>query len=128
MALITLVACIASEAISLWPHINDSTPPQVVLLMLLLPNKSTVKYSLASHPHSILQHPSLSVSGRRGRVWRLKTTLRELVREFTRANEVAEHIIRVDFDTRARSLWHLFLVTNIQEVVLVRLQGSWSTT
>jgi len=36
MALITLVACIASEAIPLCPHVN-STPPQVVLLMLLLP-------------------------------------------------------------------------------------------
>ena len=128
MALITLVACIASEAIPLCPHINDSTLSQVVLLMLLLPNKSTVKYSLASHPHSILQHQSLSVSGCRGRVWRLKTTLRELVWEFTRANEVAEHIIRVDFDTRARSFWHLFLVKNIKEIVLVRLQGSWSTT
>ena len=72
MALIMLVACIASEAIPLCPHINDSTPSQVVLLMLLLLNKSTVKYSFASHPHSILQHQSLSVSGCGGiqRAWR----------------------------------------------------------
>ena len=82
---------------SLCPHINDSTLSQVVLLMLLLPNKSTVKYSLTSHPHSILQHQSLSVSGCGGirRVWRLRTTLREPVREFTRTNEVAKHIIEL---------------------------------
>jgi len=70
MALIMLVACIAFEASPLCPHINNSTLSQVVLLMLL-PNKSTVKYSLASHPHSILQYQSFSVSGRGGRVWRL---------------------------------------------------------
>ena len=93
-----LVACIASEAIPLCPHINDSSPSQVVLLMLL-PNKSSVKYALASHPHSILQYQSLSISGSGGRVYRLKTTMHEPVREFTRANEIAEHIIRVDFDT-----------------------------
>jgi len=29
----------------------------------------------------------------------LKTTMREPVREFTSANEIEEHIIRVDFDT-----------------------------
>ena len=98
MALITLVACIASEAIPLCPHINDSTPSEVELLMLV-PNKSTVKYSLASHPHSILQYQSLSRSGHGGRVWRLKTTMCEPVWEFTRANEIAEHIVRVDFDT-----------------------------
>jgi len=89
--------------------INDSTPSQAVFLMLL-PNKSTVKYSLASHPHSILQYQSLSVSGHRGRVWGLKTAMCEPVREFTIANEIAEHIIRVDFDTWARSFipcdWH----------------------
>ena len=87
MALIMLVAFIVSEAISLRPHINNSTLSYIliVLLMLLLPNKSTVKYSLASHPHSILQHQSLSVSGCGGRVWRLKTTLREPVQEFSRA-------------------------------------------
>jgi len=75
-----------------------STPSQVLFLKLL-PNKSTVKYSLASHPHSILQYQYLSVSGHRGRVWRLKTAMREPVREFTIADEIAEHIIRVDFDT-----------------------------
>jgi len=89
--------------------INDSTPSQVVLMMLL-PYKSTIKYSLASHPHSILQYQSLSVSGHRGRVWGLKTAMCEPVREFTIANEIAEHIIRVDFDTWARSFipcdWH----------------------
>jgi len=97
MALIMLVACIASEAIPLRPPINDSTPSQVVLLMLLLLSKSTVKYSYASHPHSILQHQSLSVSGCGGirRVCRLKTTLCQPVQKFTRANEIAEHIIRV---------------------------------
>jgi len=79
MAFIVLVACIASEAIPLCPHINDSTLSQVVLLTLLLPNKSSVEYSLASHPQSILQHQSLSVSGHGGRVWRLKTTLCEPV-------------------------------------------------
>ena len=42
MALSMLVACIASEAIPLCPHVNDSTLSQVVFLMLLLPNKSTV--------------------------------------------------------------------------------------
>jgi len=73
------------------------------LFLKLLPNKSTVKYSLASHPHSILQYQYLSVSGHRGRVWRLKTAMREPVREFTIADEIAEHIIRVDFDTRTRS-------------------------
>jgi len=68
---------------------------------MLLPNKSNVKYSLACHPHSILQYQYLSVSGHRGRVWRLKTAVREPVWEFTIANEIAEHIdlIRVDFDT-----------------------------
>jgi len=66
---------------------------------MLLPNKSTVEYSLVSHPHSILQYQSLSVSGHRGRVWRLKTAMREPVWEFTIADEIAEHILRVDFDT-----------------------------
>ena len=98
MAIIMLVACIAFEAIPLCPHVNDSTPSQVVLLMLV-PNKSTVKYNLASHPHSILQYQSLSGSGHGGRVWRLKTTMCEPVWEFTRANKIAEHIVRVDFDT-----------------------------
>jgi len=98
MALIMLVACIAFEAIPLCPHVNDSTLSQVVLLMLV-PDKSTVKYSLTSHPHSILQYQSLSGSGHGGRVWRLKTTMCEPVWEFTRANEIAEHIIRVNFDT-----------------------------
>jgi len=78
--------------------INDSALSQVVFLMLL-PNKSTVKYGLASHPHSILQYQSLSVSGHRGRVWGLKTAMCEPVQEFIIANEIAEHIIRVDFDT-----------------------------
>ena len=97
-----LIMMVASEPMPLCPHINDYTlqvHADLVLLMLLLPNRSTAKCSLASHPHSILQHQLLSVLGCRGRVWRLKTTLRELVREFTRANEIAEHIIRVDFDT-----------------------------
>jgi len=30
-----------------------------VLLLWLLPNKRTVKYSLTRHPHSILQHQSV---------------------------------------------------------------------
>jgi len=45
--------------------------------------------------------------------------MREPVWEFTRANEIAEHIIWIDFDTWATSLSHLFLVTDIQEVALV---------
>ena len=45
--------------------------------------------------------------------------MHEPIQEITRAEEIAEHIIRVDFDTWARSLRHLFLVTDIQEVVLV---------
>ena len=90
-----LVACIAFEAIPLCLH---RTPSHVVLLVLV-PNKSTVKYNLASHPHSILQYQSLSGSGHGGRVWRLKTTMCEPVWEFTRANKIAEHIVRVDFDT-----------------------------
>jgi len=70
---------------------------------MLLPSKSTVKYGLASHPHPILQYQSLSVSGHRGRVWRLKTAMCEPVWKFTIANEIAEHIIRDDFHTWARS-------------------------
>ena len=51
--------------------------------------------------------------------------MREPVGEFTIANEIAEHIIRVDL-THEQD--RLFLVTDIQEAVLVRLEGSWSTT
>ena len=43
--------------------------------------------------------------------------MREPVWEFARDNEIAEHIIWIDFDTS--EIMHLFLVTDIQEVVLV---------
>jgi len=36
--------------------------------------------SLASQPHSVPQHRSLSVSAHRGRVWRLRTTFRGSLR------------------------------------------------
>jgi len=98
MALIMLVACMAFEAIPLCPHVNDSTPSQVVLLMLV-PNKSTVNIALQAIPIPFCSTNLFQCQDAEKRIWRLKTTMREPVREFTRANEIAEHIIRVDFDT-----------------------------
>ena len=94
MALIMLVA---SEPMPLYPHIDDYTVTSTctssahynVVVTAALQNVR----SLASHPHSILQHQSLLVLGCGGRVWRLKTTLREPIWEFTRVNEIAEHIM-----------------------------------
>ena len=42
-----------------------------------IPSSEWFESSLASQPHSILQRQSLSVLARRGRVWRLRTTLHE---------------------------------------------------
>ena len=76
-------------------HILMTTPSQVhvhlVLTIMLL--QQHCKLQSCKHPHSILQHQLLSVLGCGGRVWRLKTTLREPIWEFTRVSEIAEHIL-----------------------------------
>ena len=64
-----------------------------------LADPATARPSLARQPHSGPQHRSLSVSARGGRVWRLRTTLRDLYGNLNRTNEIAEHIIRADFIT-----------------------------
>ena len=91
-----LVACIAFELFPCANIINnDSTLSQVVFLMFL-PSKSTVNIVSQAIPNPFC---STNLYQDTGRVWRLKTAMREPVREFTLADEIAEYKIRVDFDT-----------------------------
>jgi len=110
MGLIMLVACIAFEAIPLCPHIRlylntfaallgnniRSTTCDGVLSLIL--TKSTAKYRHAIPipfcSTNLFQYQDMEEGS-----GDFKTTMHESVREFTRANEIAEHIIRVDFDT-----------------------------
>ena len=80
-----LIMLVASEPMPLYPHINDYpvTSTCTSSAHYKCCYSSTAKCSLASHPHSILQHQSLSVLGCGGRAWRLKTTLRKPIWEFS---------------------------------------------
>jgi len=83
---------VASEPIPLYPHINDYAITSACTSSAHY-NVVTAALHLANHPHSILQHQSLSVLGCGGRVWRLNTILCEPVWEFTRVSEIAEHVM-----------------------------------
>ena len=91
-------------------HTLMTTPSQVhvhLVLTIILLQQHCRMY----HPHSILQHQSLSVLGCGGRVWRLKTTLRGSVWEFTGVNEIAEQIMILTHEQDhygTYSLWQTF--------------------
>ena len=92
MALIMLVA---SEPMPLYPHIDDYTVTSTCT--------SSAHYNVVvtAALQNVVRKPSPFHSpapiafniGMWRKFWRLKTTLREPIWEFTRVNEIAEHIM-----------------------------------
>ena len=96
MALMLLVA---SEPMPLYPHINEYPVTNTCT------SSAHYNVAIAALQNVVLQaipipfsSQSLSVLGCGRRVWRLKTTLREPIWEFTRVNEIAEHILILTHD------------------------------